>query len=235
MRAALPEWFGTWESKIDTCLDVINAGGLILLNGYDKKGRRVLIFNLQDIDPIKYDMAFDIINIFYFLIMEIMMDDLDQCSVTGLVSGWLTECLTMAHVALYSNPVSVKKSATVFQDAYPIRPRAMHMLNLPSLAEAAVNLLRSCLNEKMKNRIQVGSLANFVADTGEEVLPKELGGTNGKLQDHIDHTFKLISDKRDWLKLRSGMKSDESKRQGKSKDYSEIFGMEGSFRQLSVD
>ena len=90
MRAALPEWFGTWESKIDTCLDVINAGGLILLNGYDKKGRRVLIFNLQDIDPIKYDMAFDIINIFYFLIMEIMMDDLDQCSVTGLVSGWLT-------------------------------------------------------------------------------------------------------------------------------------------------
>ena len=87
----------------------------------------------------------------------------------------------------------------------------------------------------MKNRIKVGVLANFMEDTGAEILPEELGGNNGKLQDHVEYTCRMISDKRDWLKLRTELKSDEAKRVGQAKDYNEIFGMEGSFRKLNLD
>jgi hypothetical protein len=40
---------------------------------------------------------------------------------------------------------------------------------------------------------------------------------------------------RDWLKKQSKLKSDEKKRRGQQKSYADIFGMEGSFRQLNID
>ena len=155
----------------------------VMLKGYDKKGRRVMNFNMKNIDPNKHSQ--DDLNRCYFLIMEILIDQLDQCSVTGFISASNTEGASMGHVALFSNPVASKKAVTVFQDAYPIRPKAMHMMNLPSIMETVLNLFRSFMNDKMKARTQIGDFANLQADTGTDVLPEELGGTNGNLQDHI--------------------------------------------------
>ena len=89
-------------------------------------------------------------------------------------------------------------------------------------------------------------------------MPEEYGGTNGKLQDHIgnlnpDYLVSLISIpiffshwKTDalivdveknavWLSKQYKHKSNEKKRPGKEILYSDLFGMEGSFRQLTVD
>ncbi len=65
------------------------------------------------IDPAKHKL--DDIYRLHYLFMEILMDELDQSSVTGFIS--VSECKdgTMGHVALFSNPVQAKKSATVFQ------------------------------------------------------------------------------------------------------------------------
>ena len=212
---------------------------------------------MKQIDPTKH--KYDDICKCYFMIMEILIDQLDQCSVTGFISGSNVEGATMAHVGFFSNPVQSKKQVTVLQDAYPIRPKAMHMMNLPSIMETVLNLFKSFMNDKMKARMQIGDFSTLQADAGIDVLPEELGGTNGKLQDHMgnsivwwwchryvlwfdyfllglsEYTQGLINDKKDWLKAQCEFKSDETKRPGKPKDYSEIFGMEGSFRKLNVD
>lgn len=101
-----------------------------------------------------------------------------------------------------------------------------------------MTLFRSLLNDKMKERFNVHSTGDFSIlhdSVGKDVLPEEYGGTNGTLKDHNDELISLMESKLGWLKEQTKFKADESKRPGKPKNYSEIFGMEGSFRQLSVD
>ena len=50
-----------------------------------------------------------------------------------------------------------------------------------------------------------------------------------------DELVKSLEKKSSWLSKQYKYKSNEKKRPGKEKLYSDIFGMEGSFRQLSVD
>lgn len=45
---------------------------------------------------------------------------------------------------------------------------------------------------------------------------------------------KLVS-YRDWFASQESIKADETKRPGKPKTHDDLFGMEGSFKQLSID
>ena len=105
--------------------------------------------------------------------------------------------------------------------------------------EAVFGLYKSFANEKMqarmKGHLKSEGYAALIESLGAEVLPEEYGGTNGKLQDHIDYTLKIFEDNKQWFKDVCRYKADESQRPGKAKTYSDIFGMEGSFRKLTVD
>lgn len=235
VRSALPEWFDDWD-KIDGSIAILKAGASFTLNGFDKKGRRVFFWQMGKINPEEHKLE-DLYRL-HFILMEIIMDEMDQSSVTGFITANNCKGATLSHVAMMSNPVTMKKSATVLQDAYPLRPKCMHMLNMPGLMDNILTMFKSFMNDKMKDRIQhypMDDFSAFVEDCGIDVLPEELGGSNGKIQDHIDYTVNLIESKRDWLKAQTAFKADEAKRPGKPKNYSDIFGMEGSFRQLNVD
>ena len=138
---------------------------------------------------------------------------LEQSSVTGSVMISDAKDATMSHVTAFSNPVMMKKSTTVLQvsyvvsncskkfflpksftvhlscpqDAYPVRPKAMYMINVPGIMENLMTLFRSLLNDKMKERFNVHSTGDFSIlhdSVGKDVLPEEYGGTNGTLKDH---------------------------------------------------
>jgi len=46
---------------------------------------------------------------------------------------------------------------------------------------------------------------------------------------------KKMEEYRDWFKEQESVKTDESKRPGKPKTHDDLFGLEGSFRQLVID
>lgn len=90
----------------------------------------------------------------------------------------------------------------------------------------------------MKERFNVHNSEDYTIlhdAIGKDILPEEYGGSNGSLLDHTESVVSLFESKIDWLKNQTQFKADESKRPGKPKNYSDIFGMEGSFRQLNVD
>lgn len=47
--------------------------------------------------------------------------------------------------------------------------------------------------------------------------------------------MKRLDEELPWFKEQEAIKADESKRPGKPTNYDDLFGMDGSFRQLTID
>jgi hypothetical protein len=95
--------------------------------------------------------------------------------------------MTLGHMSQFS-PAMGKKAMTIWQEAYPQRPKGMHFLNLPSIMEGIFGIMKSFSKDKMKERLFVhkkGDLSALHEAVGTEVLPEEFGGTNGTIEDHI--------------------------------------------------
>lgn len=159
------------------------------------------------IDPSKHTLSDQFK--FSFMVSEMLMDELDQSSVTGfvgiqvhlvhVVDHWAARsfawqemsAITMGHMSQFS-PALGKKAMTIWQDAYPQRPQGMHFLNLPTIMEGIFNIMKSFAKDKMKERLVVhkkGDLTALHEAVGTDILPEELGGTNGTIQDHIGEIF----------------------------------------------
>ena len=83
---------------------------------------------------------------------------------------------------------------TIFQEAYPSNPKGMFFLGMPGFMESVFNVMMSFSKEKFRQRIQLIGKEDFAklhAELGTEVLPKEYGGTNGSIQDHLGKNFLL--------------------------------------------
>nr|CAD7450732.1 unnamed protein product [Timema bartmani] len=93
------------------------------------------------------------------------------------------------------------------------------------------------LNPKLSKRIIVhtSGLDSLHDHISPKYLPLEYGGELGPVQDIWDLWTKDLISKRDWFLEQENISSDEEKRPGKPLDQSELFGMEGSFKKLSVD
>lgn len=69
-----------------------------------------------------------------------------------------------------------------------------------------------------------------------EILPNELGGKAGPLMELHNAQIKKLESFRDWfLDEETRAKIDESKRPGKGKTATDLFGVEGSFKKLDID
>jgi hypothetical protein len=68
-----------------------------------------------------------------------------------------------------------------------------------------------------------------------KLLPKEYGGEAGPIQDIINDMEKRLVAKRDFFLEDENFGVDEKKRVGRPKNADNLFGLEGSFRQLAID
>ncbi|GLV36713.1 uncharacterized protein CBL_02452 [Carabus blaptoides fortunei] len=141
---------------------------------------------------------------------------------------------TMGHVVKLT-PVYFKKFYAVLESAYTDRVRGIHFMNVPPVAMTIIKLLKSVLKEKIASRIyiheNIDSLHKIIP---KRILPSDLGGTEKSLNEIYGNWRKFYESHNSWFLKEQTKQSNEKLRPGRPAD-SNMFGFEGSFRQLSLD
>ena len=89
------------------------------------------------------------------------------------------------HFAKFT-PTLIKKFAICVQEAYPVKLKEIHIVNVSPFVETIVNFVKPFIKEKIRNRIHFHSGDSYESlhkRIPKEILPEEYGGTAGKIQD----------------------------------------------------
>lgn len=235
IKALLPECYANWDPFEGRAQELLKAGAFLPLRGYDKKGRFVLLIREGAINPAKITFG-DVMKVSSMVAAVALRND-DQAEICGFVMVNDSKESTMQHAAMYMNPVMLKK-AMANMEGHPLRPKALHLLNIPPVMKTVVDLWNGMQKDKMKKRTHVHSKGDFSKlheDLGKDVLPKEYGGNNGSIQELTDYWRTQVESCGDWLEEQTNYKTKEDLRPGKPKLHADIFGIEGSFRKLDID
>jgi len=235
VKASLPEWFGDWDVKEAGVQEVMKSGAYLPLPGYDKKGRFVILMRMGKINPAK--VTFDQMMRAAQIIITACIKDDDQTVIRGFILVQDLQGVTANHVTMM-NMASIKKMITMMETAWPLKPKAEHIVNMPGIMEGLFKVAKGMMKSKMQERIKVhlnGDLSKIQEDLGTAVLPLEYGGSSGSLEELQEWVRGKVESEADFLMEESKYKSDEAKRPGKPKDHAHLFGIEGSFRKLEID
>ncbi|XP_046979932.1 alpha-tocopherol transfer protein-like [Schistocerca americana] len=233
MKTAAPELFANRDPLEPKIQEILNAGFITYLPQLDKHGQRVTVLRLGQLDPKKVTGE-DIFRMNFMGGDAALLQD-DAAVLTGTVALIDLKGCSLSHAALFG-PATVKKCTTVLQDAYPLRMKAMHFVNAPSFSEALTGLFLPLMKEKIRRRVVMHSnLDSLLEYFDKDILPNEYGGSAGPIEIVAAPWRKRFESLGEFFKEDGKYRSDETKRPGKPKTSSDLFGVEGSFRQLVVD
>ncbi|KAF5299901.1 hypothetical protein FQR65_LT19432 [Abscondita terminalis] len=121
---------------------------------------------------------------------------------------------------------------------FPVRIKGFYVINAPAYLDTMYKLCEIVLSDKIKQRIQIYSKENshkLLEIVPKDLIPNELGGKAGTLVDLSATWRQKLESYADWFKTDEQYKSIEELRIGQPKTRSNVFGEEGTFRQLNFD
>ncbi|XP_049840183.1 clavesin-2-like isoform X1 [Schistocerca gregaria] len=232
MRAALPEFFTDRDVTRPELKEILDNVAFPPLPGLTPNGRRVIVMNGKTKDyqgPLVAD-GMKLI----FMVGDIRLLE-EQTGVAGDVYVLDASVATPAYFAKFT-PSMVKKFLVCVQEAYPVKLKEVHVINVHPLVDTIINFAKPFLKEKIRNRIFVhtslDTLYNYVP---KEMLPAEYGGDAGPIDVIHQAWVKKMESYTPWFKEQEKMIADESKRPGRPKTHDDLFGVDGSFRKLTID
>lgn len=91
--------------------------------------------------------------------------------------------VTPNHFAKFT-PALVKKFLICVQEAYPVKLKEIHVINVSPLVDSIINFVKPFLKEKIRKRIFVHSTMDTLYECiPKDMLPMEYGGKAGPIQD----------------------------------------------------
>ncbi|XP_050353393.1 alpha-tocopherol transfer protein-like [Nymphalis io] len=232
MRAACPEFFTNRDINRPELQELITKAQGAPLPGLTPDGRRVTICRGLDknIDPEQLNNIFKIA----LMIGDVRLKE-ELEGVGGDIYILDASVVTPSHLAKIS-PSSIKKFLICVQEAYPVKLKQVHVVHTSPVIEALINFIKPFLKDKIKNRIFVHSdISTLHEHVPKDMLPEEYGGNGCSLDEVNEAWMKKLQDYTEWFKEQESVKANEALRPGKPTNYDELFGIDGSFRQLSID
>ncbi|XP_049879152.1 alpha-tocopherol transfer protein-like [Pectinophora gossypiella] len=233
MRAACPEFFTNRDATLPDLFEILtNKIQGPALPGITPNGRRVTVcrgihpdLNSQQItDTLKLAL----------MIGDVRLTE-EKEGVAGDIYVLDAAILGPSLLARLS-PSTVKKFMICVQEAYPIKLKEVHIVNTSPIVERFINFVKPFLKEKIRKRIfihkEIKDLYKYVP---QEMLPLEYGGPVSNMAALQERWTNTLIEYRDWFSSQDEVKANEALRPGKPTNYDELFGIDGSFRQLTID
>ncbi|XP_050525620.1 alpha-tocopherol transfer protein-like [Daktulosphaira vitifoliae] len=236
MRAAVPEFFNNRDPLLPEIKEIMKIVNLPPLPGLTPDGRRVVIMNGIDIAQPNFSVA-DGMKV-VLMIGDIRLKE-EHTGVAGDVYIFDASVATPSNFANHFakfTPALIKKFLICVQEAYPVKLKEVHVINVSPMVDTIINFVKPFLKEKIRNRIHVhSSMESLNKFVPKDMLPEEYGGLAGPMSEINKQWYEKLVTYKDWFKEQESVKADESRRPGKPKTHDDLFGMEGSFKQLSID
>nr|ATY51919.1 CTD9 [Heliconius melpomene] len=231
LRSVVPEIYNH-RNPFDPALQEFLKLGILLPIRREGFGTIVLT-RFALFDPSQHKLV-DFIKL-VFMTMEILMLEDDSYLICG--EHALTDMDGVGiGIFLQWTPALAKKTVLSVEKSLPLRLKDNYILvpQASSAFEAAFNLVKTLLSEKLKKRIHIITKKEVVCD----VLAKK--NVTSRLRwpslKEISASWKdKVESYKDWFLQQAEERSDESRRPGVPKTSSTLFGVEGSFRKLQVD
>lgn len=231
LKTAMPDIMLERDPSSQWFQKVVNVAFVCPISKLTEDYCRVTVLGCLDPDPSSI-VILDILKL-CFMVQEIRMCE-DYCLSDIYIMDYKN--FTVGHITKVTLPV-LKKMEVCAMKGFNLRIKEIHLVNMPPFADAMLSLLKMVLKPKLISRIHVHTkgFQSLHQKISPKILPSEYGGENGSLMDHWSAWLKKLLSYRDWFLEQDKMKSDESKRTGKTFNSGELFGFDGSFRQLNID
>ncbi|XP_071441306.1 retinol-binding protein pinta-like [Hetaerina americana] len=198
MRRKIPEWYSDRDPALPEIQEMLKLGAFLPLLGKTESGQQVALVRAAVHEPRKHKQndLFKTSN----MIVDLILHEDELISVYGIIAVVDLKGVTLGH-ALQMTPSVIWKAVHAWQDCYPVRIKSINFINAPSYVDVVLNIFRRFMNKKMAQRVFVHghNIKSFHEIVPPEILPKEYGGSNGKLEDLVAHWKKTATEKRDWF------------------------------------
>lgn len=236
IRTLMPEYFTNRDPLLPEIQEILKASCFIPLpKTKDQAGPRIILFRWEACNVGKM-LLVDLMKVF-FMILDILINEDDNCVVSGIYIWPEFKKFPLTYILQFT-PSFVKKTVLCLENAYPMRIKGIHCTNAPAAFESVFNLAKTFMNEKLKNRMFLYSEAtttNVYKHMPQYLMPKEYGGDGGFV-DELAVTWRTkVESYRDWYLEDAKFCSEEKLRVGEPRTSAEMFGVEGTFRKLSID
>ncbi|MBN3309684.1 alpha-tocopherol transfer protein isoform X1 [Amia ocellicauda] len=169
-----------------------------VLRSRDASGSRVLIYRIGQWEPKDYT-AYEVFRV-SLITSELIVQEIETQR-NGLKAIFDLQGWRFAH-ALQINPSLAKKISAVLTDSFPLKVRAIHLINEPIFFHPVFAVIRPFLSDKIKERIHMhGSTyaQSLCQQFPESILPPEYGGTGPTVEEVCQEWTDFILQSEDQL------------------------------------
>ncbi|XP_028667886.1 alpha-tocopherol transfer protein-like [Erpetoichthys calabaricus] len=158
---------------------VLDSGFLTVLSQPDPDGRFVLCLRPGKWRPNDYPFV-DNIRAMYLTLEKLIQSEETQVNGIVILADYNGVGLSQAS---HLGPFLAKKVVGILQDGFPIRIKAVNVINEPRIFKGVFAIIKPFLKEKMAQRfiLHGSDLISLHQRLPRDILPEEYGGTAGKL------------------------------------------------------
>ncbi|XP_017786876.1 PREDICTED: alpha-tocopherol transfer protein-like isoform X2 [Nicrophorus vespilloides] len=235
LRSQAPEIFDKRDPEdraIQNMFDIIDFCPLPKLT--DKK-YKLFIYRLTDSDVEKFLFA-DSLKAFFMVADMRMYSDREYSE--GEIPIFDMGHLTLRHMTKITLPL-LKKYMVFTQEAHPVRLRQIHVLNIVPFFDKCLALVKPFMKAEVSQLLHfhLPNSTTLFDHIPRDLIPEEFGGSLPVTMKSLKEEWRQrVCENRDFYMDPSKWKVDERLRPQSNKNGDgNLFGMQGSFRVLTID